>query len=70
MKAMDAEPNKPMVPTAPTSLIEYAPGSLRRHIGQPFGSFGDVRSASGYGTAQTPERPRVKVDGAQAWTAH
>ncbi len=31
-------PNKPMVPTAPTSLTHYPPGSLRRHIGQPLGS--------------------------------
>jgi hypothetical protein len=28
----------PMVPTAPTSLAEPAPPSLRRRIGQPFGS--------------------------------
>lgn len=28
-------PNKPMVPTAPIRLTHYAPGSLRRHIGQP-----------------------------------
>ena len=63
-------PNKPVLPTATNGLTEYPPDSLRRHIGQPLGSFGDVRSASGYGTAQTPERPRVKVDGAQAWTAH
>jgi hypothetical protein len=27
-------PNKPMVPTAPTSLTHYSPDSLRR-IGQP-----------------------------------
>ena len=26
-----------MVPTAPNYLIEYAPDSLRRHIGQPLG---------------------------------
>jgi len=26
-----------MVLTAPTSLTEYAPAPLRRHIGQPFG---------------------------------
>jgi hypothetical protein len=25
-----------MVPTAITSLIEYVPGSLRQHIGEPF----------------------------------
>ena len=30
-------PNKPMVPTASTSLTEYTPRSLRRHIGQPLG---------------------------------
>lgn len=28
--------NKPMVPTASTSLTECAHGSPRRHIGQPF----------------------------------
>ncbi len=28
--------NKPMVPTAPKSPAHYSPGSLRRHIGQPF----------------------------------
>jgi len=38
-------PNKPMVPTAPTGLIEYAPGSLRRHIGQPLGSFEERKTA-------------------------
>jgi hypothetical protein len=31
-------PNKPMVPTAPTSLATYSRRSRRRHIGQPFGS--------------------------------
>ena len=66
INTMEAEPNKPMVPTAPTSLIEYAPSSLRRHIGQPFGSFDDVRSASSLGTAQSAERPRAKVGGARA----
>jgi hypothetical protein len=30
--------NKPMVPTAPTSLNRYSLPSRRRHIGQPFGS--------------------------------
>lgn len=30
-----ARPNKPMVPTAPTTLAEPARRSLRRHIGQP-----------------------------------
>ncbi len=31
-------PNKPMVPTAPTSLTHYSPVPLRRHIGQPLDS--------------------------------
>ena len=30
-------PNKPMVPTAPTSLAMYSRRSWRRHIGQPLG---------------------------------
>ena len=34
-------PNKPMVPTATDQLDCRATGSLRRHIGQPFGSGGD-----------------------------
>ena len=32
------KPNKPMVPTATTSLNEYTPSSPRQHIGQPLGS--------------------------------
>ena len=32
--------NKPMVPTAPTSLNRYPLPSRRRHIGQPMGGFG------------------------------
>ena len=35
-------PNKPMVPTAPTSLNSHPPVPLRRHIGQPF-SVQDMR---------------------------
>lgn len=31
-------PNKPVVPTAPTSLDRHALPSRRPHIGQPFGS--------------------------------
>ena len=31
------KPNKPMVPTVPTSLNRHALPSLRRHIGQPLG---------------------------------
>ena len=37
MRAEERWPNKPMVPTAITSLIEYVPGSLRQHIGEPLG---------------------------------
>ncbi len=33
-------PNKPTVPTAPTSLIDYALTYLRRQTGQLFGSQG------------------------------
>jgi hypothetical protein len=33
-------PNEPMVPTAPTPLAINPMRPLRRHIGQPFGSFG------------------------------
>lgn len=40
------EPNKPMVPTAPNELDEYPLDPVRRHIGQPFGSFGDGRMAA------------------------
>ncbi len=32
-------PNKPMVPTATNGLDEYAPDSLRRHIGRSLGGF-------------------------------
>ncbi|MFO0648774.1 MAG: hypothetical protein U0326_21210 [Polyangiales bacterium] len=31
-------PNKPMVPSAPTSRIANPLHPLRRHIGQPFGN--------------------------------
>jgi hypothetical protein len=31
-------PNKPVVPTVPTSLAANPPNSLRRHIGRPLGS--------------------------------
>jgi hypothetical protein len=34
------EPNKPMVPTAPTPPNEHPLGPLRRHIGRPLGSRG------------------------------
>jgi hypothetical protein len=40
-------PNKPMVPTAPTSLAEPALRSRRRHIGQPFGSATAERATDG-----------------------
>jgi len=50
MRAEERWPNKPMVPTAITSLIEYVPGSLRQHIGEPFGSVrratSDVRKST------------------------
>lgn len=39
MRAPDAMPNKPFVPTATYQFDEHSPDSLRRHIGQPFGSF-------------------------------
>ncbi len=38
MRAMNAEPNKPMVPTAATSPDANLRRPLRRHIGQPLGS--------------------------------
>lgn len=33
-----AGPNKPVLPTASTSLNHYAPDSLRRQTGQPLGA--------------------------------
>ncbi len=44
MGAMDGMPNKPMVATATTLPSDDPPYSLRRHIGRPFGSFGDGRT--------------------------
>jgi hypothetical protein len=35
-----AVPNKPVLPTVPTSLDEHSPCSLRRQTGQPFGGIG------------------------------
>ena len=58
-------PNKPMVPTAPTSLIEYAPDSLRRHIGQPLDSprqqraTGFEEQSAGHGHRTTSDEQRV-----------
>ena len=40
------KPNKPMVPTATTSLNEYTPSSPRQHIGQPLGSLRKHRISS------------------------
>lgn len=40
LTAVVAVHDKPMVPTAPTSLDEPALPSRRRHIGQPFGRGG------------------------------
>ena len=37
MVSMKDLPNKPVLPTAPTSPNHYAPGPLRRHIGEPLG---------------------------------
>ena len=36
-------PNKPMVPTATNPLAEYSSPRWRRHIGRPFGSYGNGR---------------------------
>ncbi len=50
-------PNKPMVPTAPTSLIEHAPGSLRRHIGRPLGGL-----AVGHRNEAIPRLPLQRLE--------
>ena len=50
-----------MLPTAPNSLTEYALGSLRRHIGQPFGSF-DERQAAAWQRARATNCEEQKVD--------
>ncbi len=44
-------PNKPVLPTAPTSLNHYAPIALRRQTGQPFG--GDERRQPSWNTHLT-----------------
>ncbi len=38
LSAAGGVPNKPVLPTAPTSPNHYAPGPLRRQTGQPLGS--------------------------------
>lgn len=49
-----AGPNKPVLPIAPTSFNNYVSGSVRRHIGQPFGSSG---------VDNAPEQPGLVQDG-------
>ena len=49
-------PNKPMVATAPTSLIHYPPGSAWRHIGDPLGSCDERRASRCRSRAEEGER--------------
>jgi len=44
MRSTTITPNKPMVPTATIWFDEYAPGSLRRHIGRPLGADSERRA--------------------------
>ncbi len=46
LTAIGGVPNKPMVPTAPTSPNTYPLDSLRRHIGRPLGSRNEQRATS------------------------
>ncbi len=48
-----AGPNKPIVATAHTPRNEYALGAGRRHIGQPFGTFGERQVAAWQRTRST-----------------
>lgn len=41
-KTGDGVPPKPMMPSAPTSLTNHAPDSLRRHTGRPSCLIGDL----------------------------
>ncbi len=45
-RSLEDVPNKPVLPTARPSPNHYAPGSLRRHIGQPLGSLEERRGGA------------------------
>ncbi len=57
----DTGPNKPMVPTAPTSLTHYPPGSLRRHIGQPFDSGAATSSVKALGFSLDTQKSKTRT---------
>ena len=56
LMAAGGVPNKPMVPTAPTTPFVNPPCPLRRHIGQP------LESLESSGRRPTKSRNRAAID--------
>ena len=63
----DSMPNKPVLPTALTSLAEYSIGSMRRQTGQPLGA---ERQGNGFPASRrktwTATEGRATMDWRQA----